>query len=278
MSEHTHTFPNWPFTCPVNSAAFCTTLVVHEHLPVLRIAHDANGDWQFLDATTDDPGAPVLLCMGCVLERDPSLAQVCDLPLGWAAARAAPGEPWERWEQPANDIDDSGELDEVDGDAADAAHHCDSDTIKEKALANIAQFGLQIISVSEDGELPPFSYTLGIEKTLGQPELIVIGLRAAVAHVALNECYWQMKEGMTIAPGTMVADLLGGGFQCQIGEVSPGHYDDYMGFAIWLHEGKGFRACQIIFPSTDNVFPWEPDASDWFRNRQPILAKAPAAD
>ncbi len=30
---------------------------------------------------------------------------------------------------------------------------------------------------------------------------------------------------------------------------------------------------QIIYPTTDGVWPWEPTASDWFRQRQPILSE-----
>lgn len=145
------------------------------------------------------------------------------------------------------------------------------DQNEQRALANIATYGLHILNVMEEDELPPFSYSIGIEKSLGLPELIVVGLGADVAQPVINECYRQMKQGAAIAPGARVADLLGGDFECMIGEVDPRHYEEYMGWALWLHKGPHFRAWQIIFPSTAGVFPWEPQASDGFRSWQPLL-------
>jgi hypothetical protein len=124
----------------------------------------------------------------------------------------------------------------------------------------------------EEGEHLPFTYSIGIEQSIGMPELIVIVLKSSVAHYAINECYRQMKEGAAIAPGTRVAGLLGGGFECVIGEASAEQVAGYMRWASWLYKDQPFRAWQIIWPTTSGVFPWEPDAGDWFRARQPLLA------
>lgn len=263
MSEHAHEFSDWPFPCLVNTITYSTAKVVHDRFPVLRVTHDVDGDWQFLDATTEDPGECVLLCLGCVLERDSTLSQISDLPFGWSAYRSEIGGDWERWQSP------------FEGDEEDVTEVCNANKGDQKALADIATYGLHIINVKEELELPPFSYSIGIEKSLGMPELIVIGLRHEVAQAVINECYRQMKLGTAIRPGVAVSDLLGGDFKCLIGEVSSTYYKDYMGWAIWLHEGTGFRTYQIIFPSTAGVFPWEPEASEWFKSRQPLLGPMP---
>ena len=259
---HTHSFTHWPFDDPVDTAAFCTEGVAQRRLPALQVTHDIDGDWQFLDASSDDPGQPVIACLGCVLEHDPTLAQIADLPPGWSAWRDEAGGEWERWER---------EYEEENGDAA-AAHACDDDAAERKALADIEEYGLHIIHVREEDEMAPFSYSIGIGKSLGMPELIVIGLRPEVAHAAINECYRQMKAGIAIAPGVRVEDLLGGGFECVIGEVARERMRDYMGWAFWLYDGPGFRAWQIVYPSTAGVFPWEPEAPAGFKAWQPLLA------
>jgi len=100
MSAHTHSFAAWPFPDDVHTATYCTAKVAREGFPVLYVSHDHDGDWQFLDATTDAPGERVLLCLGCVYERDASLSEVADLPSGWGAFRPSIGAPWERWENP----------------------------------------------------------------------------------------------------------------------------------------------------------------------------------
>lgn len=265
MPQHTHKFKEWPFQSAVDTLTFCTAKVAHEGFPVLHVSHDHNGDWQFLDATTDVPGECVLLCFGCVYENDRSLADISDLPHGWSAYREETGSDWERWEKsPATDDEI-----EVVGDE----HACGSQEDGEaKALADIAEYGLHVISVMEDGASPSFTYSLGIEQSLGLPELIIMGLKAGVAHAAINECYRQMKADPSIGPGSRIGGLLGGGFECLIGEVAPERAKQYLCWASWLYKEKGFRAYQIIFPNTSGAFPWEPEASDWFRNWQPLLA------
>lgn len=253
MSTHTHAFSHWPFADSVDTVAFCTGEVARGRLPVLHVTHDIKGDWQFLDAGSEQPGECKLQCLGCMVERDPSLAQLGDLPPGWSAYRARLDAPWERWRKDSDDH-----------------------AAERKALHDIDTWGLHILNVAEAGELPPFSYSIGIQQSLGLPELIVIGLRHEVAQAAINACYAMMKSGQAIVPGARVAGLLGGGFECEILEVSPAHYREYMGWAWWLYDGPSFRAHQIVFPNTAGVFPWEPQADAWFRNWQPLLNEAPA--
>ena len=228
--------------------------------------HNLNGDWQFLDGTTDEPGECVMLCLGCIFEKHADMATIADLPRGWGACRDVTGAKWQRWERdPEEDQDDSEES---------APHECGGSEADAKTLADIEQYGLHVICVREEDEHPPFTYSIGIEQSLGLPELIIIGLKSDVAHSAINECYRQMKERGTIAPGVRVAGLLGVGFECLIGEASSDRVADYMHWANWLYKGASFRAYQIIWPSTTGVFPWEPGASDWFIARQPLLATA----
>lgn len=54
---HPHTFDeaDWPFEDATNTRAFSTKYVIHEGYPILTIAHDHDGDWQFLCGTTVDP-------------------------------------------------------------------------------------------------------------------------------------------------------------------------------------------------------------------------------
>lgn len=264
MTTHTHDFPDWPFPDPISTATFCTNKVARDGFNVLLVAHDFNGDWQFLDGTTGAPGECVMLCLGCVFEKHADIATIADLPRGWGASREAVGAEWERWKQDPEDDQDDHEKD--------GPHACGGAEADAKALADIEKYGLHVISVMEDDEHSPFTYSIGIEQSLGMPELIIVGLKSNVAHSAINECYRQMKDGGAIAPGTRVADLLGGGFECLIGEASTEQVSDYMHWAKWLYKGKPFRAYQIIWPSTSGVFPGEKDASEWLIARQPLLA------
>ena len=99
----------WPFTDVENTACFTQRHIVTQGHPILVVAHDADdGCWQFLDGSDDLKSADgTLVTLGSILDYDPSVAEVADLPLGWIAWREEPGAPWER--QP-NEQDDDEEL------------------------------------------------------------------------------------------------------------------------------------------------------------------------
>jgi hypothetical protein len=87
----------WRFADPPNAASFTTKFVL-DGSPILRVYHDYDGGWQFHgspdEPTTSDDAR--LVCLGSMLESDPTLAQLHDLPSGWRAARKSVGAPWVR--------------------------------------------------------------------------------------------------------------------------------------------------------------------------------------
>jgi hypothetical protein len=99
MSAHTHDFPleKWSFLDPVNTAALTTARVLDGSLPVVLVTHDSDdGMWQFLCGSTNDSKDGRIVCLGCMIQKDPSLFEIADLPTGWQAWRDAPGQEWHR--------------------------------------------------------------------------------------------------------------------------------------------------------------------------------------
>ena len=95
----------WPFEDPTNRTVFTTTRVVYENYPVLLVTHDEDGDWQILCGTTGEAEHCVVASLGCAFERDHSIGELADLPLGWRAWRDSVNGPWER--EPKDDYDES---------------------------------------------------------------------------------------------------------------------------------------------------------------------------
>jgi hypothetical protein len=87
---------SWPFHEGKNRAVFTTRPVLRDGHPVLLVAHDPDGDWQFLCGTTNRTEDAQVVSLGCILERDRTLAEVADLPEGWRASRRAKGAAWRR--------------------------------------------------------------------------------------------------------------------------------------------------------------------------------------
>lgn len=88
---------NWKFSDPPQTRVFLSETVHKGAEPVTYVSHDAeDGAWQFLGVSMCEGGGPVISCFHHPIDRDPSLAELSDLPPGWYAERANVGEPWVR--------------------------------------------------------------------------------------------------------------------------------------------------------------------------------------
>jgi hypothetical protein len=143
---------------------------------------------------------------------------------------------------------------------------------EEKALHDIEVYGCHVIYVLAEEELPPFAYSVGIESTSQAPELIVIGLKRELAHSIVNSYNKRIRTGERFEHGRGYSDFVGG-FDCQMRPVDSSHYRDYLGWCRWFYKGDNFRVMQLVYPTTSGIWPWEPQASEWFRKWQPLLDK-----
>jgi hypothetical protein len=72
-----------------------TREVFERHEPVLVVSHDADdGIWQLIGASDADAGTRKIGHLHHVVDEDPSLIDVLDLPPGSSAIRADVGSPW----------------------------------------------------------------------------------------------------------------------------------------------------------------------------------------
>ena len=108
VQPHDHDFPksDWSFAEPENVAAISTVQVFRQEYPILLVSHDDDGAWQILCGTTSDPKDGIVVCLGCVYQKDKTIAEVADLPPGWTAWRDHLGDPW-HCEQKAAEEDDA---------------------------------------------------------------------------------------------------------------------------------------------------------------------------
>jgi hypothetical protein len=99
IEPHAHDFGGrrWPFADDECAEALTTIRVLDDEAPILLVSHDGDdGMWQVLCGTTNEPEDGRLTCLGCLLELDPTLAELADLPRGWEAFREDVGAPWQR--------------------------------------------------------------------------------------------------------------------------------------------------------------------------------------
>ncbi|MGF1578857.1 MAG: DUF4262 domain-containing protein [Gemmataceae bacterium] len=98
----TTNFPNgWLFPDPPNAASFALKQTFREGKPILLVAHDDDAEdessgWQFLTGETITTSDAMIVGLSTVVELDPTVNELADLPPGWQAERDAPGAPWRR--------------------------------------------------------------------------------------------------------------------------------------------------------------------------------------
>ncbi len=144
---------------------------------------------------------------------------------------------------------------------------------EQKALADIDKYGCHVIHVAAEDELPPFSYSVGIERSSGAPEVVVVGLEQPIAHFVVNEYNRRIQEGEVFTAGHTYGDFLEG-FLVGFEQVEESFYPEYFGWNLWLYDGPSFRVLQMVYPTTSGIWPW--NASADFREWQPILTRRPA--
>jgi len=124
----------------------------------------------------------------------------------------------------------------------------------------------------EEGDLPPFAYSVGITEQTGEPEVVVIGLKRDLAHSVVNAYKDRVRAGEKFTPGQLYSGFIGG-FDVLAEEVPLAAYDEYFGQNLRLYDGPNFRVLQLVYPTTTGVWPWSEEASEYFRNRQPVLSR-----
>jgi hypothetical protein len=93
---------DWPFDQPRNCAVVTLRPIVFEGAPILHVTHDEDDHgWQFLGREDADVPQAAVVGLSEIVELDPSVLEVADLPPGWHAWRQSRSSPWQRERRPA---------------------------------------------------------------------------------------------------------------------------------------------------------------------------------
>jgi hypothetical protein len=134
-----------------------------------------------------------------------------------------------------------------------------------RILSVVDEHGWMVMSVAPrvDSDDPQewFSYTIGLTKTFGWPEIITFGLAGKVAHPVLNDSVDELRRrDLRPAPGILLKDVLVG-FDAKLIAPFP-MASHYMGSAIWFSRYYGLvvppPVVQLVWPDKQGVFPDEP--------------------
>ena len=89
---------DWPFSDDPPNVAVITTRGIMDGtdwIALVSIDED-DGDWQFIGSEGPQEDQAMVVALRSVFQRDKSIGELADLPLGWRAWRSSPDAPWQR--------------------------------------------------------------------------------------------------------------------------------------------------------------------------------------
>lgn len=132
----------------------------------------------------------------------------------------------------------------------------DLSTPEQKVLNDVEKYGWHVLKILEEGEKPRWSFTIGLYRTFGCPEVIIFGMSPNAAQQTLNYIGEQIKDGRNFQIDEMYSDI----FEernCIFRPVKEKWYGTFLGFAEWFYQGKGFPTIQCFWPDREGRFPWD---------------------
>jgi Domain of unknown function (DUF4262) len=148
------------------------------------------------------------------------------------------------------------------------------DANDKRILDDLETHPCSVVQVREEGGVPGWSNTVGLFETLGQPEVIVIGLREDLALSLLNHIAGLGVDGKRFNEGYREKGLLST-VECEFRSVENRWLRQIMGYAVWFQGGATFPVLQCVYADLSNRFPWDEGSTAKWRQRQPLLFPNP---
>ena len=138
-------------------------------------------------------------------------------------------------------------------------------------LAEVATHGWIVMRISADGPGPDFAYSIGLVRTYGHPEVIVVGLPLDVAQRIINDLGKAVRDGARFRAGE-ISDAFLKDYDVTFRAVPGYQYGAYLGWGRRVYGDSDFPVLQLIYPDRAGRWPWQDGVSLQFRALQPVLA------
>jgi hypothetical protein len=106
-----------------------------------------------------------------------------------------------------------------------------------------------------------------------QPELIIFGMREAIAHDLFWGLFRDANGGKQLAVGART-DAVFANLPAYAFRVAKRHYPNFLGWSRWFYGGDDFPCLQIVWSDRQGHFPWEPGFAAEFAGGQPDLTES----
>lgn len=141
----------------------------------------------------------------------------------------------------------------------------------------IARHGWTAVYVGDYAQSPAWTYTIGLEDTLQQPELVAFDVSRADANAVFWAVFEAMKSGaLVLEDGKLWPD--DDDHKVAFRNIHPSQIDSedrWFAFALARRERRGVarppQVFQIVVGDAERRFPWDPGYNEHLRFRQPAL-------
>lgn len=142
--------------------------------------------------------------------------------------------------------------------------------LRQSLLEQADEYGNAVVQVAGDERGAPYAFTVGAWRRFGVAEAVVVGLPPEMSQVLLDAYVDQAAGGERFKPGTVYHGFFQG-VPVAFEQVHKGWYPEFFGSAFLLYAKGDFPALQIIVPTPQGKWPWQPDAPPGFAEYQQIL-------
>lgn len=145
--------------------------------------------------------------------------------------------------------------------------------LRARLLSQADLHGHTTVVVPPDNEGAGYAFSVGAWRRFGVAEAVVIGLDQGMGEMLINAYVKRAAQGERFQPGRLYHDFFEG-VPIMFERVYKGYYPEFFGSAYLLYDGAEFAAVQIIVPTPQGKWPWEPDAPEGFHEHQLILTES----
>lgn len=125
----------------------------------------------------------------------------------------------------------------------------------EKCRAAVFRDGFYVQFVGGDEDAPAYSYSVGLEKNLQHPEIIMVGFDPRLCHQLISDAVANIREGERY-DRPRYADRIVQDFNVAFRPLSSESVHANTGFGQTVIE-ESFEAVQMYLPDAQGRFPWD---------------------
>ncbi len=142
--------------------------------------------------------------------------------------------------------------------------------INDKALDDIRRVGWHILGIEGDETTPSVVHTVGLQKTFGHPEMVMVGLKVDTMMQIVSDLGQRVADGVTISAESELNDVLEG-YPVRFEEALPVAHERFLPGAHEFYGESGFKALQCLWPDKAGRFPGDRDVAATCSSVEPRL-------